>query len=144
MADIVLDANVLVGYFDQNDALHQQALIVFERLEATGNTPLMLDFLVAEAVSVVCRRALQRKTNPPDLGAIVEKVRSLFLQGEIEFVNEDAESRFARVLDVVRQSAGVLNFNDAMLLVLQQEDVIGAVATFDEALVKYPGFQAWT
>ena len=143
MADVVLDANVLVGYFDQSDNLHKQALAVFEQLEATGNTPLMLDFLVAEAVSVVCRRTMQRKTNRPDLDAIIVKVKSLFERGDIEFLNQDVEGRFVKVLDVVQQSAGALNFHDATLLVLQQDGVIDAVATFDEALANHPGFRAW-
>jgi len=143
MAEVVLDANVLVGYWDQNDVLHKQALAVFAQLEATGDKPLMLDFLVAEAISVVCRRTMQRKTNRPDLGAILLKVQALFDRGDIEFLNEDVEGRFLKVLDVIRDSTGALNFHDATLMVLQQEGVIEEVATFDDALAKYPGFRAW-
>jgi predicted nucleic acid-binding protein len=143
MADIVLDANVLVGYLDVNDALHARSLAVFEQLESTGNTPLMLDFLVAEAVSVVCRRSQQRKSNPPDLGAIIAKVMNLLEHGDIDFVSRNDEGRFRKVLDLVQRSNGALNFRDATLLVLQEDGTIGPVATFDEALDRYPGFIAW-
>jgi predicted nucleic acid-binding protein len=143
MADIVLDANVLVGYFDRNDTLRQHALEVVQRLKEAGDTPVMLDFLVAEAVSVICRRTQQRKTNPPDLRAIVTDVKAIFEQGRIEFVSEDVESRFGKVLDLVRSSNGAVNFHDATLLVLQEDGTIGPVATFDEALANYPGFIAW-
>lgn len=143
MADIVLDANVLVGYLDVNDALHARSLAVFEQLESTGNTPLMLDILVAEAVSVVCRRTQQRKTNPPDLGAIIAKVMNLLEHGDIDFVSRNDEDRFRKVLDLVEASNGALNFHDATLLVLQEDGTIGPVATFDEALARYPGFIAW-
>ncbi len=143
MVDVVLDANVLVGYFDQNDALHRQALAVVQKLKDTGDTAIMLDFLVAEAVSVICRRTQQRRTNPPDLGAIVADVKAIFDQGRIDFVTENIEGRFGKVLDVVQRSNGALNFHDATLLVLQEEEAIGPVATFDEALGRYPGFRAW-
>jgi len=143
MADVVLDANVLVGYFDQNDALHRQALAVIQEVKETGDTPIMLDFLVAEAVSVLCRRTQQRKTNPPDLGAILADVKDILEQGRINFVSENVESRFGKVLDLVQRSNGVLNFHDATLLVSQEDGTIGPVATFDEALARYPGFLAW-
>jgi predicted nucleic acid-binding protein len=143
MADVVLDANVLVGYFDQNDSLHRQALAVMQELKETDDTPVMLDFLVAEAVSVICRRTQQRKTNPPDLGRIVTDVKAILEQGRIDFVTADIESRFSKVLDLVQRSNGALNFHDATLLVLQEEGSIGPVATFDEALARYPGFVAW-
>ncbi len=143
MADVVLDANVLVGYFDQNDTLHRQSLEVMKKIKETGDTPIMLDFLVAEAVSVICRRTQQRKSNPPDLRGIVADVKAIFDQGRIDFVTENIEGRFGRVLDVIHESNGALNFHDATLLALQQDGVIDAVATFDEALANHPGFRAW-
>ncbi len=42
------------------------------------------------------------------------------------------------------ESNGALNFHDATLLVLQQDGVIDAVATFDEALANHPSFRAWS
>ena len=65
---------------------HHAALpVVVQSLKEAGDTPVMLDFLVAEAVSVICRRTQQRKTNPPDLRAIVTDVKAIFEQGRIEF-----------------------------------------------------------
>jgi predicted nucleic acid-binding protein len=144
MADVVLDANVLVGYFDQNDTLHRQSLDVMQKIKEAGDTPIMLDFLVAETVSVICRRTQQRRTNPPDLRTIVADVKAIFDQGRIDFVTENIEGRFGKVLDVIHGSNGALNFHDATLLVLQEEDAIGPVATFDDALARFPGFQAWS
>jgi hypothetical protein len=43
---------------------------------------------------------------------------------------------------LVQRSNGALNFHDATLLVLQEDGTIGTVATFDEALARYPGFIA--
>lgn len=57
MAEVVLDANVLVGYLDANDVQHTRASALLEQLEADGHQSILLDVLVAEAVSVLCRRA---------------------------------------------------------------------------------------
>jgi hypothetical protein len=52
----------------------------------------------------------------------------------------DAYARFDRVLAVVRNTSGRLNVHDAMIVVLQREGLLGAVATFDQALAAAPGF----
>ena len=67
MADVVVDANVLVGLMDQHDSLFAQATTLLERLDAQGHVPLVLDVLLGEAISVLCRRALELKANPSDL-----------------------------------------------------------------------------
>lgn len=47
MAEVVLDANVLVGYLDANDSQHARARALIERLEADGHESVLLDVLVA-------------------------------------------------------------------------------------------------
>ena len=75
MAEIVLDANVLVGYFDSRDTQHARASNLIAKLEADGHESVLLDVLVAEAVSVLCRKAVQRKTSPPDRSGVLARVR---------------------------------------------------------------------
>jgi predicted nucleic acid-binding protein len=53
-SSVVLDSNVIVGYLDQEDSLHQRARALLERLEC-DHALVLLDFIVAEALS--CRRA---------------------------------------------------------------------------------------
>lgn len=140
MADVVLDANVLVGLFDRNDALHVNATRLVGRITSTGDTAVLLDFCLAEALSVLCRRARERKANPPDLGAIFGEVRRLNDAGKVERVPEHGTT-FGAVLDVMDAMAGALNFNDALLVVLQREGAIGDVASFDRALDTAEGFR---
>lgn len=132
MAEVVLDANVLVGYLDANDVQHARASALLERLEADGHQSILLDVLVAEAVSVLCRRARERKSNPPDLAAVLDRVRRWHDAGEIEATLSDAHRFFAEVLDVIEATAGALNFNNGLLVVLQRNALIDDVASFDE------------
>lgn len=140
MADIVLDANVLVGLFDQNDVLHTAAVELAGRVAATGDAVVLLDFCVGEALSVLCRRARERKANPPDLNTTFAEVRKLLVSGKIEHVNE-SNSSFRAVLDVMEATAGALNFNDGLLVVLQRQGLIGDVASFDTRLDTVDGFR---
>jgi predicted nucleic acid-binding protein len=143
MADVVLDANVLIAHFDQHDSLHERASAVMQGLRVGGHNAQLLDFVMNEVVSVLCRRAAQRSTNPPELAAILSKILVLYDDGEIEFLPSQIEQRFRSIIEIVRESSGRLNFNDATLCVLQRHAVIGEVATFDQELARYPGFRAW-
>jgi predicted nucleic acid-binding protein len=141
MADVVLDANVLVGYLDANDVHHARAASLVDRVEAAGHRGVLLDVIVAEAVSVLCRRARERKANPPDLSVVLRQIRSWHDAGEIEPSSQDRPRFFGEVLDVVEATKGVLNFNDAILVVLQRDAVIDDVASFDEGFDVVPGFR---
>jgi len=141
MAKIVLDANVIVGLLDEYDSLNGRALKVLEEIHSAGHSQLLLDFVVGEAISVICRRASERKKNIPDLPPVLDQVNRWYQRNQIEFVQGMLESIYPDVLEVVRQSGGSLNFNDATLVALQRRGVIGEVATFDATLASQPDFQ---
>jgi predicted nucleic acid-binding protein len=63
--EIVLDANVIIAQLDGADALAVRARELTTRLSGEGAEPVLLDFVVAEALSVICRRARERKGTPP-------------------------------------------------------------------------------
>lgn len=76
MSDVVLDANVLVGLLERSDSLHQRSTELLERIQRDGGRPVMLDIIVAETVSALCRRATQRKASPPDLAHVRDQVHA--------------------------------------------------------------------
>jgi len=141
MSKIVLDASVLVGHLDQHDSLHARAEELGERIRANGDVPQAIDLLVHEAVSVLCRRARERKQRAPNLPDILRKVRIWFERGQVAFTQAKLEGLFPEVLDVIDETGGTLNYNDAALVVLQQRGHIGDVATFDANLASHPGFR---
>jgi predicted nucleic acid-binding protein len=150
MADVVLDANVVVAYLDANDSLHHRAGQLLGSLEAEGLSPVLLDICVGEAISVLCRRARERRGSPgtpgpaklaPDLHAAIERVRQWTVDGDIVWVGAHAEQRAAEILDVVEATRGRLNYNDALLVVLQRASIIGDVASFDDGFDVVPSFR---
>ena len=141
MAEVVLDANVLVGLLYDADAQHARALRVLADLEEGQHDIVLLDFLVQEAVSVLCRRVTERKSTPPDLLAVLQTVRGWYDAGEIRFAAREAERLATSVIDVIRDTSGALNFNDALVVMLAREGAIDALATFDSAFESIAGMQ---
>src|SRR5688572_26839552 len=86
MAEIVLDTNVLVALLDGQDSLATRAEELTARMRALGHTPVLLDVVVTETVSVLARRAAERKANPPDLAVALDQVREWVAKGEVAFV----------------------------------------------------------
>lgn len=129
--EVALDANVLVAWLDAADVLAPRATSLLDRLRAEGTELVLLDIAIAEAVSVLCRRAVQRKTSPPDLTSALAAVRTWVERGMVRWVAREGERLMADVLAVIEASTGRLNFNDALLVVLQREGTLGEVASFD-------------
>jgi predicted nucleic acid-binding protein len=88
MAEVVLDANVIVALLDAADSQHARAVELTERLEAEGHDLVLVDFLVFEALSVLCRRAAQR---------------NWFDNGEVRFLARERE-RLACFMGTMRCS----------------------------------------
>jgi predicted nucleic acid-binding protein len=140
MAEVVLDASVIVALLYAEDALHPRAVDLTKRLEADGHSLVLVDFLVFEALSVLCRRAAQRKTAPPDLAAAIATMRGWFDNGEVRFLAHEAEHLASSVLDIVTETTGLLNANDALLVALQREGAIDTLASFDRGFENVANF----
>jgi predicted nucleic acid-binding protein len=141
MADVVVDANVIVGYLDRNDSVHARASAVFDELERSSDGVELLSFLVAEAVSVLARRSVERRSSPPAMSQVLAVVRSWIEDEAITFIEGDERELFAAAVSVVNDSAGKLNFNDALLVVLQGDGLVGEIVTFDAGLAAFPGLR---
>lgn len=141
MADVVLDANILVALLYAGDVHHGRARDLVERLETAGHAIVLIDVLVHEAVSVLCRRAREKKTSPPELTKVLVAVRRWYDDGYVRSVAAETQNLVPDVLDVIEATAGALNFNDALLVVLDREGIIDNLASFDSGFDVVPGFQ---
>jgi predicted nucleic acid-binding protein len=83
----------------------------------------------------------ERKRNIPDLVGILAEVRRWYDEEEFEFVQRALEALYPDVLEVIGVSGGKLNFNDAALVVLLRQGIVGEVATFDANLASFPDFR---
>jgi predicted nucleic acid-binding protein len=141
MAEVVLDANVIVAILYEADSQHGRARELVDRLEEAGDSLVLVDFIVFEALSVLCRRASERKTTPPDLEKAVAVMRGWFDAGEVRFFSRESERLASNVLDVVTKTAGKLNANDALLVALMHEGAVDGLVSFDAGFDAVEGFR---
>jgi predicted nucleic acid-binding protein len=139
--EVVLDANVIVALLDAADSLAEKAKTLGEQLRTEGAELVLLDVLVGEAVSVLCRRSRERRKEPPDIHRALAPVRHWAEEGSIRWVAAEQERHLGAILDVVEETAGRLSFNDALLVVLQRAGEIGDVASFDTGFDCVPDFR---
>ena len=140
MAEIVLDANILVAWLDEGDSQHARATALLDRLEQLGHQVVLLDILLSEAISVLCRRARERR-DPPDLALILEVAKRWVREDAVRWVAAEGEVYFEEVLGVVEETGGRLNFNDGLLVVLQRLAIIDDLASLDTGFDVVTGFR---
>lgn len=58
---IILDANFLVGFFDQKDRKHPLISQIAEELKNKSFDAVYFDFIVNEVISVICKRFTEQK-----------------------------------------------------------------------------------
>lgn len=63
-------------------------------------------------------------------------------RGVVTFVHDAVAELFEEIVDATEAPGGVLNFNDAALVLLQREGTIGDVATFDANLARTADFRS--
>jgi predicted nucleic acid-binding protein len=68
-------------------------------------------------------------------------MRSWFDGGEVRFLARESEGLAGDVLNVIAESEGALNSNDALLVVLEREGAIDNFASFDSAFDDVEGFR---
>lgn len=144
MSDVVLDANVLIGFVDPGDVHHQRATDVLREIEKAGASVVLLAFVVEEALAVLVRRKRERRgSTTPDLNAFLGMVRAWQEAGLVDEMVAELAGRLPDLLDIVEESHGALNPNDAKLVLLQRTGAIGTIVTFDRNLAEFPALQSW-
>jgi len=141
MAEVALDANVIVALLYDGDVHHDRAKRLRAELKEAGHAITILDFLLHEAVSVLCRRARERKTNAPDLRAALSMVQAWIDSGGVRSAGRESERLARQAIDVILDAGGVLNFNDALVVLLKREGSIERFASFDVGFDTLPDFE---
>jgi predicted nucleic acid-binding protein len=75
--EVVLDSSILVGILAPRDRWHQQATDLWLAVKESGHTPLYLDCVVSESVSVATRRLFEQNRSA--------EIETLFRRLENEF-----------------------------------------------------------
>ena len=127
---IAIDASVLVALLDSRDQWNTKAVALHDALLETHVTPTYFDCVTAEAISATFRR-LHEKNRSAEVTAVLDRLRALTPQRKLTWIFPDVPRLYPQVLDLMRESSGELNFNDALIALACRERGIPAIASFD-------------
>jgi len=108
-----------------------QAVKLLNALEDKQADLIYLDCVVNEAISVLVRRAEERKRSDriPDL---LDKLMRQVPTDAITWISSESKRLYPQIIELVRSTSGALNFHDALMALFCRE--VGGVelASFDE------------
>ena len=127
---VVLDTNVIVGLLDAKDLWRVPALELRAALKAHHFEPVIFDCVLSEVVSIVARR-LHEKRRVAQLADLLDQLQTQFPSRSIVWLYPDLPKLYDKVVDMVKQSDGELNFNDALIALSCQLRGFEFIASFD-------------
>lgn len=128
--EIAIDTSVLVGLVDSRDTWHDSAWALHDALKVVRARLIYPDCVVNEAVSVLARRARERKhvdEFPDLLGRLLSHVD----EESITWLSSATKRLYRQIMDLVRDTSGELNFHDALIALGCRDLHVERIATFD-------------
>ncbi len=127
---VAIDSSVLVALINSRDLWREQALALRQALRMADVQLVYFDCVVAEAISAAARR-LHEKGQVDEVKGLLERLESQVPRDSITWIMPDVPDLYPAVLDLIRSSAGELNFNDALIALICRDWNIPAIASFD-------------
>lgn len=127
---VALDTSVLTGLLNPRDHWHDHAKSLVSTIQQETTHLILFDCVVAECVSVICRR-LGEKKRQIELHAFLQTFESHFPPERLTWIMPQLPEMYTAVLNLMRQSGEQLNFNDALIALACQQQGIEQIASFD-------------
>lgn len=127
---VAMDANVFVALVDSQDKWHNRAVALRDALKAAQVDLLYFDPVVNETVSVLARRAEEQQRTqqfPSLLDVLLQQVPAT----AITWLSAATQRLYDKVIDLIRETSGVLNFHDALIALGCQEFGVAVIVSFD-------------
>lgn len=134
---IGLDTSFVIGLLDEKDVWHVPASLVYAEMLARGTHIAVFDCVLAESVSTLARR-VHEKRRTSDLSTLFDRVRARFPTRTISWLYPEVPGMYDQIVALVEQTAGELNFNDALIALACQRSSIEFIASFDSDFDSLP------
>lgn len=131
MIQITLDTSVVVGLLDHQDIWHTKSLALKKALIEKDAQIVIFDCVLAEAISVLARR-FHEKRRKQEFSTLVRNILNSYPPESIFWILPTVPQKYLAVLDLVQNSEGELNFNDALIALTCQANEMGYIASFDQ------------
>ena len=135
---VIVDTSFLVAQLDERDLHHQTAKAIHESFRKREVAYIYLDCVVNEAVTVLARRALERKVDPRP---VIQKLRKEIPTEILDWVGPELPRLWERAMDKLEEHKGRLSFHDCLLVLVSQEGDIEWIASFDQSFDHVEGLK---
>ena len=116
---VAIDTNVLVALVDSHDKWHSRAVTLRDALKAAQVDLLYFDPVLNETVSVLGRRAEEQRRSH-QFSSLLEVLLQQVPAPVITWLSAETPRLYDRVIELVRETSGVLNFHDALIALVQR------------------------
>ena len=127
---IAIDTSLLVGLLVPNDSWHEKSLSVWEIIRADSHEPIFFDCVALETISIVSRR-LNEKGLSSEFKPFLLKMTHEVPKVLITWLFPEMQDWYDDILQLVLESRGLLNTNDALIALACREREISLIASFD-------------
>jgi len=125
-----IDSNVLVALVDDRDKWHVQAKALLNALKEEAINVIYFDCVMNETISVLARRS-EEQNRSAQFSALLDELQIQVPEDLITWVTLDTQRLYNRIIALVRQTQGRLNFQDALIALACQELEIKMLLSFD-------------
>jgi len=125
-----IDSNVMVALVDQHDKWHTQAKELLDSIAEKEIDVVYFDCVLNETVSVMARRSEEQKRSA-QFPVLLDELQQLVTEEMITWILGNTKDWYSRIIELVRQSEGRINFHDAMIALACKELNIQVVVSFD-------------
>lgn len=130
MNKAVIDSNVLIAMIDTRDALHIKAGRLIDQMVRQNTAMVYFDCVLNETLSVLGRR-LEEQKRSHEFPGLVERVQTLIPDTIIIWVSADIQRFYSKMIALMKQTTGKLNFHDALIALKCQELQVESLLSFD-------------
>lgn len=125
---VILDANFLVGYFDEDDIWHSKAVKLIDKKDLES---VFLDCILNEVFSVLGRRANERG-KADKFNEIVININKNISTDIIIWTYLDIRHYYQPIISLMKEHHGRLNFHDCLIALIAKEKNIKKIISFDQ------------
>jgi predicted nucleic acid-binding protein len=111
-----LDTSFVIGLIDERDVWHAAALDLQAGLQSGDYRLHIFDCVLSEVIRILARR-VHEKRREADLSQLLKHLSGQFPKKSITWLYPDLPQHYDQVLQLVEQSKGELNFNDALIAI---------------------------
>jgi predicted nucleic acid-binding protein len=128
---VVIDSNILVAYLDKKDKWHQRSLELIISQRKKSFDLVFFDCVLNETISVLARRA-EEQNRENDFKFLMGKLEKSIHYEMINWISGEAKRLYEKIINLIIETNGKLNFHDALLGLICKELGIRTLLSFDK------------